>query len=692
MARGGQEVATFALGGGLDTSSPALGVPPGALMHGMNYEPLAEGYGRVDGYERFDGQTAPSATVFDRLGFDNGSIAIEPGDTVTGATSGATGIAVAVSALYSGTWDDGTAAGDLALANVAGAFVDNEVLVVSGTPHALADGVTAEDDAPDDDSFTAWSQAAQEWRRTTIGQVPGSGPVRGVAVHAGDVFAWRDNADTSALLGYRATTTGWQALTVSYRIAFTSGGADPINEGDTITGATSGATAVVRRVVVNDGAWSAGTAEGWLHVTSISGVFTSENVNVGASPNLATITAPVANTFGPGGRVRALSHNFYGAANQYRLYGATSAANAFELLGDTMVPMFTGMADDKPQRIFEIGNSLGLTFEGGSVQLSATGEPLNWQPILGAGEIGFGTDITDVVQANETAVAIFGVQKIGTLTGHDTSDFQLDILTEEAGADPDTAQRIARTVYVDRRGLRSLDATQAYGNFKTGALSQRFEAHFRNKRRAGARAVGSVVSRTKSQYRLFWDDGTGLSIYMGAKEAQAIPFNFGFAPFCFGQGELDDGEGIFVGGEDGFVYRLDSGCSFDGQPIDAVCMPAFNHLSSAMLDKRFHKVTLELRGPPKARIGITAQFDYADPDQPIDDGRNFDVRGGGGLWDQANWDDFAWSDPIEGVAECYIDGIGRNIGLIFATTAALTEPAHILQAYSIHFTPRKVKR
>lgn len=692
MSQAQQQVATFALKGGLDTSSPALGVPGGALLYGLNYEPLAEGYGRCAGYERYDGQTAPSETPYWVLDFDTGTSAIAAGDTVTGATSGATGYVVVAPYGVTGDWGIGNAAGSLVLVDVTGTFQDNETLNVSASPRAIANGTAQEGNAPTDTLATTWTEAAMAYQRTQIGKPAGSGPVRGVAVHNGTVYAWRDNAGGTALVCHKASASGWIALGTSYRIAFTSGGVTPIEEGDTITGATSAATASVVRVVVTSGTWAAGTAAGWLHVVSITGTFTAENVNVGASLNLATIIAPVENTFAAGGRVRWLNHNFYGSSDYYRLYGATGETYGFELVDDVMVPIFTGMAIDKPQRVFEINNHLGLTFAGGSLQMSATGEPLNWTALLGASEIGLGTDITDIVQANETAVAVFGQQKIAILTGHDASDFALDTLTEEAGAEADTAQRIARTVYVDRRGLRDLTATQAFGNFKAGALSQRFEKHFKDKRASGASPIGSLVSRTKSQYRLYWSDDTGLAVYMGGKEAEAIPFSLGFTPYCFGQGELADGEGLFIGGDDGWVYRMDSGNNQDGTQIDAVCITGFNHLGSSMVEKRWHKVTLELRGPSQAQIGITVQFDYGDLSQPIDSGSDFYVRGGGGFWDQAMWDEFSWSDPVEGVAECYIDGFGRNASMVFSSTAALTEAPHTLQAYSVHYTPRKLRR
>src|SRR3546814_21120100 len=110
--------------------------------------------------------------------------------------------------------------------------------------------------------------------------------------------------------------------------------------------------------------------------------------------------------------------------------------------------------------------------------------------------------------------------------------------------------------------MRSLTATQAFGNFKTGTLSLLIEPYFRSKRRSGATAVLTYVSRTKSQYRLIWSDGTGLSVYMGGKTPEAIPFALGMQPYVATTTELDDGRS-----EDGRVGKKGvRACKSRGSP------------------------------------------------------------------------------------------------------------------------------
>lgn len=687
-----RQASTFAFGGGLDTNSAALAIPPGCVIASQNYEPLAEGYGRIEGYERYDGRPAPSDASYWTIPFASGSATFVVGDTVTGGTSGAYGAVIAAPLDVTGDWGAGTAAGTLLLTNVTGTFQGGEALKVAGVTRATSTGTATEKSGTDLAARYARLTLAQSYRRSLIGAVPGSGPVRGVAVHAGTIYAWRDNIGATACVGYKATTSGWTALPVHRRMTFTLGTSE-VFEGDTLTGATSGATGYVRRVVVTSGDWATANAAGYIDLSAVTGIFTAEIVKVGAT-NCATGAATSAITLPPGGRYRTISHNFYGNKQRYRLYGVNGVGPAFEIMEDGGIGTIpSGMGTDTPNRIFEISNHLGLVFPGGSVQFSGTGEPRQWEPITGAGEFGLGTECTDVIQSNETAVVLFGETKVCVLQGHDASDFVLDTLTEEAGAEPDSAQRMGNTVYLDRRGLRSLSATQAFGNFKTGTLSGRFERYFRDRQRGGARVIGSFVSKSKSHYRLMYDDGSGLSVYMGGKAPEAMVFRYDtLRPSCFAEGEIADGEAILVGAEDGFVYRLDRGNTFDGASFYFFAQMAYNHFGNPTQEDRFFEVILELVAPSLLQVGIAADFDYSDGEKVRSINEIVTLYGAGALWNAGIWNNFVWSSAVEGRAKSSIDGLGRNASFIFLGASQPAEDRHILQAYIVHRSPRRFVR
>ena len=105
----------FPFEGGLNISTPAMSLEPGELVAANNFEIDIRGrYRRMDGYERFDGQTLPSKIEpYYRIPFNLGTIvyptftssfstafhrnAPSSGDMVKGATTGATGTVLVAS-------------------------------------------------------------------------------------------------------------------------------------------------------------------------------------------------------------------------------------------------------------------------------------------------------------------------------------------------------------------------------------------------------------------------------------------------------------------------------------------------------------------------------------------------------------------------------------------------------------------
>ena len=697
-----QGIQTFAVGGGLDQISPAIAVSSGRVRSAMNYEPLAEGYGSVEGYERFDGRTAPSATAFWTLGFDGGIDPIIAGNVIVGASSGATALVLLDPVDPTGSWAADTAAGTLVLVNLSGQFQDNEPIRVGATVKATASGVAVASGATTTAREDLWNELAQSWRRALVQKVPGEGYVNGIFIYRGRVYAIRNAVGGAYAQIWRETSNGWSATPDSC-ILFFSAGRVEIEEGATIIGATSGKTAVVTRVVRQTGNWGT-TAAGYMILTSQSGAFQAETIKVGATPVAAISGNSAVYRLPPGGRYMFKAHNFYGSTDRYRIYGVNGVGNGFEFDDTMLCPIFTGTPVDRPTYVGEIANHLVLGFRGGSIQTSSDGDPIVFDGELGAAEFSIGTDITDFQQSTETALAIFGAEKIAVLTGSDVDTYQMETITEEAGAEPWTAQKMGQTIYLDRRGLRNLSATNAYGNFKTGTLTELIEPLLRAKRKAGARALLSFVVKSKAHYRLVWDDGTGIAVYTGRKAPEILPFEFGdMRPVSIATGEMTDGtEGVFVGAQDGYVYRLDSGTSQDGEPIRGFLMFPFNHLGSPQINKRYHSVGVELDAAPRTNLGLVAQFDYGDGDKPHDGNLNFFVTGGpnndfkasggGGNWDVSTWDEFFWSAPFEGEASARIAGIGRNISVIVASRRRAVEPRHIIRTYSIAFSNRGIRK
>ncbi len=87
-----------------------------------------------------------------------------------------------------------------------------------------------------------------------------------------------------------------------YAIPFSSGGTLTIAVGDTIKGATSNATAVIKQILLMSGTFAAGDAAGFFIISrdTLTGTFASENVYVSSDTTSgsddATVTANVNHT------------------------------------------------------------------------------------------------------------------------------------------------------------------------------------------------------------------------------------------------------------------------------------------------------------------------------------------------------------------------------------------------------------
>ena len=687
------QIQSYGLQGGLDLVTPPIQLPPGKVIAALNYEPHPRGYQRVDGFEALDGRPRPSQQSYWTLSFDAGTAAIAEDDIVTGATSGATGRALINAVVESGSYGGSDAAGYIVIMGLTGDFNDNENLQVSAVTKSVANGLVSQRGAATDALDTSWFRAAIEKARDDIEAVPGSGLIRGVWFYSGAAYAFRDNAGATACIMHKATAAGWAAQGLGSYIAFDAGTA-VFEDGETITGGTSSATATLARLILEDGSFGANDALGKFILTDITGVFVdNETITGGTSSGSATSNgAVVANTLPPGGSYQFDNYNFFAGAGTNRMYGANSVGTAFEWDGSLFVPIETGMVDDRPLYVAAHRNYLFLAFPNGSVQFSSLGTPYAWDVVTGAGEIGIGEEVTGLLPSVSGALVIFGRNRVAVLFGTGSSNFELRTLADDSGAIAGTAQTIGTPVYHDNVGLRSLDSTDQFGDFNIGTITQMIEPLFQVKKRANVAPIGSLRVRDKDQYRLYWADGSGIAVYFGRQSPEILPFNTGLSLTCFASGKDSNGdERLLVGSEDGFVYELDAGTSFNGESVNAFLRMPFNNVGSPAQKKRWNKVTVEVDSGPRTRLGLTVEYGYADPDQPPSTEQLFTVRGSGGFWDEFLWDQFFWSSPVEGQAEAHIDGLGRNLSVTVISDEIYEEP-HILHGVVLQFNYRGVRR
>lgn len=668
----------YAFNGGLDLVSPPITIKPGVLRSASNFEiGVNGGYTRIAGYERFSGKASPSAAEFQNIDVTITG-AVSAGNVITGATSGATATVIAASSAV------------LYITNITGTF-QAEVLNVGGNPQATSSGANYSGLAPNTALNATYKNLAADVYRALIAEVPGSGSILGVHQFNGKVYAFRNNAGGTAAVMHQSSASGWAAIALGRELSFTSGGTTAIAVGDAITGATSAATAVIAAITVETGSWAAGTAAGRFIFASQTGTFQSENINVGASPNLATIAGnSSAITLAPGGRYDFVNHNFGGTAGQTKMYGCSGVHRAFEFDGTTFVPIATGMTSDAPEHIAAFKKHLFLTFDG-SVQHSGIGTPYTWSVITGASEIAVGDQCTGlVVGTGGTSVGamfIYTRNQTFVLYGNSSADWNLVSFSPDTGAITWTPQFIGQGILLDDRGITTTATSQNFGNFNSASVSKLVNPYLLDRR---DRTTASCVVRDKNQYRLFFLGGEALYVTLiDNKIGGFMSCTLAHAVSCISSSEAANGvEEIYFGSTNGFVYQMDVGTSFDGDPIPYSIELAYNHLGSPRQLKQFHKLTCEVSGSGYNEFSLGYSLGYGNDEIPQPNETTVASSLAPAYWDSFTWDQFVWDGVSLTPADIDLDGMAENISLIFSGDSDEFDPFTINGAI-ISYTQRR---
>ena len=588
--------------GGLDTETPILFSKTGRVRSAQNvYQGMNGGYITFQGYERIDGRISPSLAGYATLSVVLNQT-VTPGSTVTDGT--ATGIVLAVGNNL------------LALAKVSGIFTTGNIRV-GVTVVGTCTGPQINSSAPSRMLAAQYKSLAADVYRADILAIPGSGPVRGVWFYKDKWYGFRNNAGGTATVMYVSSSGGWVAVALGQELNFTLGGTYEPQEGDTVVGETSGATAVLKRVVLRDGTWAAKTAVGKFIFASHTGTFVAETLRVGGNLHIATISGNALNIAfsNPGGQFEFRNASFTGSHESYRMYGVDGANRGFEFDGIVFVPIETGMSI-YPSHLIEHKYHLFYSFLG-SAQHSAPGMPYQWTPVSGADELGLSDDITGFTSqpSSDTSatLAIFTKNSIGMLYGTSTLDWNLALYKRGAGAIEWTQQFIGNTFSLDDRGITKLQTTQAYGNFSDATVSQDFQSWLKTKK---TQVTASCVSMDKNLYCLFFYDKSALFCTVkGGEVKAAMPMLFEHRVTCICATEDSSGNEIIVfGDENGYVHQMFMGTSMDGLPMEWRLKLIYDHLGGPTVVKRFRKSTLECAGNGYAefRFGYSLWYGSGD--------------------------------------------------------------------------------
>lgn len=666
--------------GGIDLASTFIKIPQGAAIDLVNFEPeLGGGYRRIDGYERYDGRTAPSDAKYYTVEVANGS-GIAVGATLTGDTSGATSQVVI---------KDGNTLGVTALS---GSYTDNET--ANGTTITETELVNGQSDF---DTDSAWLLAAQDYYRDLIAAAPGDGD----ALYA---FAFRAKryslrADSGTVKLYEGTASGWSLVPLFDVLFFDEGTmSEALAEGASIAGNASGATGTVKRFVKNDGIYGT-TASGYMVVEIGSGTFTdNENINVSGSSIAKANGASAAITLDPGGTFEHVDHNFYGATFQRRIYVCDGVNPAWEFDGTVLTPIYYPAPDtdpiwNKPTYIAAHRAYLFLFYEGGQMAHSAAGDPLIFNGLLGANEFGLGSEPTGVAPRSGNVLAIYTRRITYGLFGTSGSNWELRVISETFGAEHRTVQKIGTVYALDEKGITPLDRVEAYGDFEAATVSRKVKPILDKYR---GRVIGSSPETRRNQYRLYFDDGRVLVMgddeYLGQTVPDFSIIQYPIVPTFVSSSEDNSGNRIILMGDaSGLIYEVGVGNNFDGEELEFWYRTPFMQQRSPQARKGYRRLFIDTDTDENVPLKISYDLGYGSAAAPNGLTNSVVAQSGGGFWGIDSWGEFFWDSPAFSSEGIPITGTANNISVLVYGIGKTIHPFTI-ETMEVHYIPRRLRR
>lgn len=655
--------------GGMDIVVSPMFAKPGSARLAYNYEySINGGVDRIRGIEPFDGRPSPSDAKYVYLQCTVAIIGIVVGNTVTGATSGATGKAIYISGAY------------IALTRVTGAFA------VEGLQVAAITVATVLTLTPSVDGFldNVLAKAAADEYQTDIAKVPGAGPGCGFHILNDVVYAWRNNVGQTAMAIYKSTTGGWVEVAMFHQVSFTAG-SSVYAEGSTLT--QGGNSSTVKRVVLESGAWSSSTAAGRLIITAPApGVYSAGAAAGGGSCTLSGASAII--VLAPGGSVNADAYTFTSRQTDKRLYGCDGINQEFEFDGTVYVPLNTGMGSIRATTSRCHKNYVYFGYRG-SLQNSAIGNPYVWSAVFGAGEFGTGDEITNLISVggatNAAALMVICKNALFMLYGDSLLNWNMVPLSRVSGGMSRSAQDIGGVYALDTPGVVSYQATRNFGNFAWDTVSMAIQPIARNQSCACSVFVSGLF-----KYRIFFKDGTAISgLPVGGKMQWSV-IDYGRKILFAENSEIAGVARTFYMDDAGWVYEADKGRSLAGDPIPyAIKLQPLNQ-RSPMVEKTFRQMQLEVSAESACKLYTAGEFGGV-----ANEGSTQQTAtpqyGSGALYDLTNYDASYWDAAATSRKTMPMEGSGTNVSLTIQGVSA-NELTHTIYAVTVLYTPRKIAR
>ena len=241
----------------------------------------------------------------------------------------------------------------------------------------------------------------------------------------------------------------------------------------------------------------------------------------------------------------------------------------------------------------------------------------------GAGVYRLPSPCTGLITFREQLIN-FSETSIRKLEGTSQADFTLTSIVNKIGCvSGDTIQEVGGDVlFLGPDGVRFLGATDRIGDFNLSLASRQIQEDFKSFTIRGSEYC-TLVLREKNQYRIFKYSSTTekrhTKGYIGTQfldqDAQSIDWGLmkGIKAYRSSSTYENDEEVAIFSNDDGYLYQLESGLSFDGLDISSSYYTPFIPIENPTVRKTAYKVEtyIDPEGPVNGKL--TLKYDFSNP-------------------------------------------------------------------------------
>jgi hypothetical protein len=330
--------------------------------------------------------------------------------------------------------------------------------------------------------------------------------------------------------------------------------------------------------------------------------------------------------------------------------------------------------------------------KGDAVYFSSPFSDTDFSAASGGGVINVGGNITGLVVFREQLI-IFCEQAIKRITGSTIADYQLQPITEKIGCvSPDTIKEVGGDVmFLGPDGLRLLSATDRIGDFGLASVSNRIQTELTQLIR-GSTSFSSVTIKSKSQYRLFGysanitsDSAKGI---LGTQFSDRVEWAElrGIKAYTADSDYHEREELIIFANNDGYVYKLEEGNTFDGVNIKASFYTPYLPISDPRIRKTLYKLYTYLDPQGSVTITLSMKLDFDDKGSVQPDAITLsNATSNVGIFGNAlaNYGAVVFGEKLLRVFDSQIVGSGFSVSLQFESNS--NDPPYSFDAVTIEY-------